>query len=172
MRIKAKTINFGILYGMGVNALKVNLGTDRKEAQEFYNQYFQTFKELASYIDKIKAEASRKGYTETLFGRRRYFTGFKSSLPYVRAQAERMAVNAPLQGTQADIIKIAMKKIDDYLEEEGKSDFAHLILQVHDELVYEVKDSFVDEATKNFKQIMENVLPEKETNLSMTFFSS
>src|SRR5262249_1011010 len=71
MRIKAKTINFGILYGMGVNALKANLGVDRKEAREFYNQYFETFKGLAEFIDQTKAEAERKGYTETLFGRRR-----------------------------------------------------------------------------------------------------
>lgn len=162
MRTRAKTINFGILYGMGVNALKANLGVDRKEAQEFYNQYFSTFIELASFLDKIKAEAQRKGYTETLFGRRRYFTGFNSPLPYVRAQAERMAINAPMQGTQADIIKIAMRKINDYLEKEGKSSESYLILQVHDELVYEVKNSFVGEAAKNFKKIMETVLSKEE----------
>ena len=108
MRTKAKTINFGILYGMGVNALKANLGVDRKEAQEFYDKYFATFTGLASYLEEIKAEAEEKGYTETMFGRRRYFGGFKSPLPYVRAQAERMAINAPMQGTQADLKSMRM----------------------------------------------------------------
>ena len=163
MRTRAKTINFGILYGMGVNALKTNLGVERKEAQEFYDKYFQTFAGLATYLDKIKAEAGQKGYTETLFGRRRYFEGLKSPLPYVRAQAERMAINAPIQGTQADLIKIAMKRIDEYIKSEKHEDDIRLILQVHDELVYEVKDSLVNEAVKLFKQLMETVLPEDKT---------
>lgn len=162
MRIKAKTINFGILFGMGVNALKVNLGTDRKEAQEFYNQYFNTFKELAEYLDGVKAEAERTGYTETMFGRKRYFTGFRSPLPYVRAQAERMAINAPIQGTEADLLKIAMCRINDLTRDKHKEDI-RLILQVHDELVYEVRDDLVDEAVVSFKGIMENVLPKNKT---------
>ena len=163
MRIKAKTINFGILYGMGVTALQRNLGTDRKEAQEFYNKYFSTFTGLAAYLDKVKAETERKGYTETMFGRRRYFTGFRSPLPYIRAQAERMAINAPIQGTQADIIKIAMKKIDDYIKRNGESGKVRLLLQVHDELVFEVSDELVHEAAKNFKKIMEGVLAPSES---------
>lgn len=164
MRIKAKAINFGILYGMGVTALQKNLHTDRKEAQEFYNEYFNTFVELAKYIDQIKAETERKGYTETHFGRRRYFTGFKSPLPFIRASAERMAVNAPIQGTQADIIKLAMKEIDEHIRKEGHEDDMRMILQVHDELVFEVKESLVDEAVKHFKKIMETVLPESEAH--------
>ncbi len=163
MRRRAKIINFGILYGMGVNALKTNLGTERKEAQEFYNNYFATFKELASYLDSVKAEAERKGYTETLFGRRRYFSGFKSPLPFIRAQAERMAINAPIQGTEADIVKIAMKRIDDLIKKNNWQDKAHLVLQVHDEIVYEVEDSLVSEAGKTFKKIMESVLDDRET---------
>ncbi|MCR4279299.1 MAG: DNA polymerase [Candidatus Zambryskibacteria bacterium] len=158
MRIKAKTINFGILYGMGVSALRVNLGSDRKEAQEFYNEYFSTFTGLAAYLDKVKAETERRGYTETMFGRRRYFSGFKSHLPFIRAQAERMAINAPIQGTQADIIKIAMKRIDDLIKKNGKSDKVHLVLQIHDELVFEVEEKLVDKTVKDFKEIMEEVL--------------
>ncbi len=158
MRIKAKTINFGILYGMGVTALQKNLGTDRKEAQEFYNNYFSTFSDLAAYLDSIKAETARKGYTETMFGRRRYFTGFKSPLPYIRAQAERMAINAPIQGTQADIIKIAMKKIDTFIKESRKEDEVRMLLQVHDELVFEVKKGREAEVVKKIKEIMEGVL--------------
>lgn len=164
MRTRAKAINFGILYGMGVNALKANLGVDRKEAQEFYNKYFRTFSGLASYLDKIKAEAGRKGYTETIFGRRRYLGGLKSPLPYIRAQAERMAINAPMQGTQADIIKIAMRRIDDLTKSKKYGDDARMLLQVHDELVFEVKDFLVDEAIKEFKEIMETVLPEEKTH--------
>ncbi|MFZ2763643.1 MAG: DNA polymerase [Minisyncoccia bacterium] len=163
MRTKAKTINFGILYGMGVNALKANLGVDRKEAQEFYNQYFETFTGLAKYLDEIKALAEKQGYTETMFGRRRYFAGFKSPLPFVRAQAERMAINAPMQGTQADLIKIAMRKIDEHIKSEGQEDDVCLILQVHDELVYEVKTSLVNEVAKDFKELMETVLPKEKT---------
>lgn len=163
MRARAKIINFGILYGMGVNALKVNLGVNHTEAEDFYDQYFETFTGLAAYLDQIKAEAGRKGYTETIFGRRRYLAGIKSPLPYVRAQAERMAINAPIQGTQADLIKIAMKRIDEHIKSERYEDDMYLVLQVHDELVYEVKDSLVNEVAKHFKQLMESVLPEAKT---------
>lgn len=163
MRTKAKAINFGILYGMGVNALKANLGVDRKEAQEFYDEYFKTFTGLSSYLEKTKKETEKKGYTETLFGRRRYFSEFKSHLPYVRAQAERMAINAPIQGTSADLTKISMKRIDDYIKLKKHEDDIHLILQVHDELVYEVKESLVEDVTLNFKKIMETILPLKDT---------
>ncbi len=162
MRSKAKTINFGILYGMGVNALKTNLKSDRKEAQEFYNEYFATFTGLAQYLDHTKAEAERKGYTETMFGRRRYFSGFKSPLPFIRASAERMAINAPLQGTQADIIKIAMKKIDDWIKKEKHTEEVRMVLQVHDELVFEIKENLVDKSIKEFKRIMETVIPEEK----------
>jgi DNA polymerase I len=163
MRIKAKTINFGVLFGMGVNALRANLKTDRKEAQEFYNQYFSTFRELAAYIDETKASAERTGYTETLFGRRRYFSGLRSPLPYVRAQAERMAFNAPIQGTEADIVKIAMKRIYDAVEDKGWQGKVSLLLQVHDEIVCEVEDGLEREAAAVFKKIMEEVLQDKET---------
>ncbi len=162
MRRKAKVINFGILYGMGVNALRGNLKTDRAEAQEFYNNYFQTFKELASYLDKVKADAERKGYTETLFGRRRYFVGIKSHLPFIKAAAERMAINAPIQGTAADLLKIAIKKIDDYLELENLKDKAGLILQVHDEVVYEIEEEKAEKLAKEFKRIMEEVMDPKK----------
>ena len=147
---------------MGVNALKANLGTDRKEAQEFYNEYFNTFTGLAGYLDKIKAETERKGYTETMFGRRRYFSGFKSPLPFVRASAERMAINAPIQGAQADLIKIAMKNIHDYIVTEGLGDEIRMILQVHDELVFEVKEKLVDKAASEFKKIMQTAIPEEK----------
>src|SRR3989344_2425784 len=113
MRRRAKIINFGILYGMGVNALRAQLGSTTAEAHKYLEDYFSTFKTLSDYLEKTKGFARKHGYTETLFGRRRQFPEMKSSLPYVRAQAERMAINAPIQGTSADIIKLAMSRADE-----------------------------------------------------------
>jgi DNA polymerase-1 len=178
MRRKAKVINFGIMYGMGVSALKQNLGTERAEAQKFYDDYFAKFSGLAKYLDKVKEETKQTGFTETLFGRRRYFDGIKSKIPFIRAMAERMAINAPIQGTEADIIKLAMIKVNDYLnhpasptrhpslEKEGKGEenmkSVHLLLQVHDELVYEMPAEMVEKAAPKIKEIMETVVsPEK-----------
>jgi DNA polymerase I len=160
MRRQAKVINFGMLYGMGVNALRQGLGTDRKTAQEFYNKYFLIYADLAEYLNNVKRVAANQGYVETLFGRRRYFEGFKSSLPFVRAQAERMAINAPIQGTQADMIKISMKKIDDYLIEKKIKSSVKLILQIHDEVVYEVDEDLLEKTDfeKDVKEIMASVL--------------
>ncbi|MBX4200116.1 hypothetical protein KW790_01480 [Candidatus Parcubacteria bacterium] len=162
MRARAKTINFGILYGMGVTALTANLKTNRKEAQEFYNNYFETFKELAEYLDGVRAEAEARGYTETMFGRRRYFSGFRSPLPYIKAQAERMAVNAPIQGTEADIVKIAMKKIFDKIKEKNWNGKVSMVLQVHDEIVLEVEDDLAKEVGEASREIMESIIPEEK----------
>ncbi len=159
MRRRAKVINFGILYGMGVTALQQSLGTKRQEAQEFYNQYFEAFPRLSSFMDETIAEAAKRGYTETLFGRRRYFDGIKSPIPFVKAAAERMALNAPFQGTAADLFKIAMLRVDDYLQKDGRG---YLLLQVHDELVFEVEEKAVKEVAGTLKELMEGVIPEKE----------
>lgn len=161
-RRRAKVINFGILYGMGVNSLRESLGTTRKEAQEFYNEYFNAFPRLAEYLDEIKGQAAKQGYTETLFGRRRYFEGIRSPIPYVRAAAERMAINAPMQGTQSDIVKLAMVRIDELFEKEGLREQAYLLLQVHDELLFEIEKKSLKELAPRIKEIMEHVLPEKE----------
>jgi DNA polymerase-1 len=165
MRRQAKVINFGILYGMGVNALKANLGegTTRAEAQEFYNAYFNTFTRLAEYLEETKAFARANGFTETYFGRRRHFPGMNSSAPFLRAQAERMAINAPVQGTSADIIRLAMVRIDSCLTEEKLDESVHMMLQVHDELVFEIKDALLNAVLPKLKQIMEGVLPLTET---------
>ncbi|HEY0979769.1 MAG TPA: DNA polymerase, partial [Candidatus Paceibacterota bacterium] len=163
MRRRAKTINFGILYGMGVNALRAQLGTTTAEAHTFYDDYFATFDTLAKYLESTRGFARKHGYTETLFGRRRQFPEMKSPLPYVRAQAERMAINAPIQGTQADIIKRAMVVADVLLDTEGAREDAHLLLQVHDELVYEIRTERVLELAAKLKRVMEEALPESET---------
>ena len=160
MRRRAKVINFGILYGMGVNALRATLGegVSRADASKYLADYFKTYSGLSAYIERIKASAARTGYTETLFGRRRSFAGFDSPLPYVRAAAERMAINAPIQGTQADIIKLAMVRADAHLRELGIIEDARLLLQVHDELVYEIKESRAKELAASIRGIMESVI--------------
>ena len=161
MRRKAKVINFGILYGMGVNALRANLGgaTTREEAQQFLDAYFINFSGLRRFIDETQAFARKHGYTETLFGRRRYFSGFKSSLPNLRAQAERMATNAPMQGTQSDIIKLAMVRADALIEKNGWREKAQLVLQVHDELVYELDAAIAEDAARAIRETMEKAAP-------------
>lgn len=163
MRRRAKIINFGILYGMGVNALKTQLGTSTSEAHTFYDDYFETFKTLAQYLESTRGFARKHGYTETLFGRRRQFPEMKSPLPYVRAQAERMAINAPIQGTQADVTKRAMVSVEKLLKEMGAKEDAHLLLQVHDELVYEIRNDRVAELAEKIRTEMERALPEEYT---------
>jgi DNA polymerase-1 len=160
MRRRAKVINFGILYGMGVTALRANLGTDRKEAQAFYDNYFAQFPSIAGYLESIKNFAKKHGYTETLFGRRRYFPGIKSNIPFMKAMAERMATNAPIQGTAtADIIKIGMKRAHDELVKAGIISGVRLVLQVHDELVYEIKEELLDQAKGLIENAMKNAIP-------------
>ncbi len=158
MRRRAKVINFGIVYGMGVNALKDNLGSTRAEAQEFYDNYFLTFPKIAKYFDEVKAQALRDGFTTTYFGRRRFFAGLKSPIQFIRASAERMAMNAPLQGTAADIIKMAMKRAHDGLEKAGLLSGAHLLLQIHDELLYEVEEWSVDKVRTVVEEAMEHAV--------------
>ncbi|MHB1118271.1 MAG: DNA polymerase [Minisyncoccota bacterium] len=156
MRRKAKVINFGIVYGMGVNALKDNLGSTRAEAQEFYDNYFLTFPKVARYFEEVKSRAKKDGFTTTYFGRRRFFAGLKSPIPYIRAGAERMAMNAPLQGTAADIIKIAMQKAHEELAEAKLLDKTHLLLQIHDELLFEVEESVGKKAREVIEHAMEH----------------
>lgn len=154
MRRKAKVINFGIIYGMGVTALQGNLGGTRAEAQEFYDNYFAKFPKIAGYFEKVKREAAKIGYTETLFGRRRYFPGFGSSMPFVRAMAERMAMNAPIQGTAADVVKLAMIQVDKAI---SGNENTSMLLQVHDELIFEIKQDSIDKAIPLIKNAMENI---------------
>tara|TARA_B100000508_G_scaffold78473_1_gene61011 strand:- start:6159 stop:8543 length:2385 start_codon:yes stop_codon:yes gene_type:complete len=166
MRRKAKVINFGILYGMGVNALRQNLGgeTSRAEAQEFLNAYFNTFTRLAEYLEETKTLARQQGYTETLFGRRRHFPGITSSVPFIRAQAERMAINAPIQGTEGDILRIAMRDIDAWIKKEKLGDDVRMLLQVHDELVFEIKKDQLKTTVPKLVEIMQSVFAGHETH--------
>lgn len=164
MRSHAKTINFGVMYGMGVNALRANMGVGKEEAQEFLDGYFNTFSGLAEYLERVKRETAQKGYTETFFGRRRYFPEIHSKLSFMKAQAERMAINAPIQGTEADVIKLAMIRVREYLKKEKLDTKVHLLLQVHDELVYEVEEGLVEKIAPVIKDIMENVIDPRKTS--------
>ena len=158
MRRRAKVINFGIIYGMGISALKENLGSTREEAEKFYNLYFERFPKVRAYLDSTKSFAYNNFYTETLFGRRRKFKDIRSKIPFIRAFQERMATNAPLQGTAADIIKLAIFHSQEELKREGLEKEASLLLQIHDELVYEVNDESLERVEKVLVDSMENVM--------------
>ena len=163
MRRKAKVINFGIIYGMGVRALKQNLNSTMEEANKFYENYFATFSTLAEYLEETRIKAGKTGYTSTFFGRKRRFEGLNSRIPYIRASAERMAINAPIQGTEADIVKLAMVKVYEFLKEKKLLDKAELLLQIHDELVYEVDKKEAPELIVEIKKVMENIMDIKDT---------
>jgi len=167
MRRKAKVINFGIVYGMGITSLQRALKSNRQEAQEFYSEYFQKFPGIADYMEHIKKETAQRGYTETLFGRRRYIEGIHSHIPYIKSAAERMAINAPIQGTATgDIIKLAIVKVDEKLKQENLDKDVFLLLQVHDELVYEIKKGTDKKAIPLIKDIMENIVKTEAPTLS------
>ena len=117
MRFRAKALNFGILYGMGINTLALNLNISRKEAQIFYDAYFSNFPKVQDWIKKTTKFAEENGYVETLFGRKRFLPHISSPHFALKREAERMAINMPVQGTAADIIKMAMIKIDKLLDD-------------------------------------------------------
>ena len=164
MRRKAKAINFGILYGMGVTSLKEGMHVERAEAQAFYDQYKATFTRLMEYLEEVKAYAWKHGYTVTLLGRRREVPLLKSPLPFLRAQGERIAINAPIQGTSADVIKLAMIDADAYIKEKNLQDKVKLSLQIHDELVFELDANLAESVADDLVVVLENVL--KKRNLS------
>ena len=158
MRRRAKVINFGIIYGMGVSALRKNLGGTREEAQKFYDNYFDQFSGVKDYMEGVKNFAIKNNYTETLFGRKRNFPNINSRIPFLKNMAERTATNAPVQGTAADIIKLAIRYTNEDLEKAGLLSKVHLVLQIHDELVYEVDESVLVEADKIITNAMQDVL--------------
>jgi DNA polymerase-1 len=153
----AKTINFGVIYGMGSNALSRSLEISREEAKNFIDKYFKTFPSINEYIDRTLKFARENGYVKTEFGRRRYLPEIISNQPMLKAAAERMAVNMPLQGTAADIIKLAMTKIFEEFNLNRDNKDLRMILQVHDELVFEIKEEKLKECAARIQDIMENV---------------
>ena len=152
-RRAAKTINFGLIYGMGAFALGRDLGIPTAEAQRFIDAYFAGMPRVRAYLDRTRDEARRTGKVATLFGRVRWIAGLDASNPNVRANAERMAINAPVQGTAADLIKLAMTRLHHELETRAVP--ARLLLQVHDELVLEVRSGSEDAAAALVREAME-----------------
>jgi len=153
-RRNAKAINFGLIYGMSAFGLAKQLGLPRKEAQDYIELYFERYPGVKRYMEETRAQASEQGYVETLFGRRLYLPEIRSSNGQRRQAAERTAINAPMQGTAADIIKKAMIKVHDWLDTTHFD--AKMIMQVHDELVFEVADDQVDDLVKEVKARMES----------------
>ena len=151
-RRAAKAINFGLIYGMSAFGLGRQLNIGRNAAQEYVDLYFQRYPGVKNYMDRTREQAHEKGFVETVFGRRLYLPELKSRNAQQRQYAERTAINAPMQGTAADIIKIAMIRVDDWLRQQG--DQIRMIMQVHDELVFEVPQQQVQSSQQQLAQIM------------------
>ena len=167
IRRRAKAINFGILYGMSAFGLAQRIQVPQAEAAEFIKAYFARFPGIRAYMERCKAECRDKGYVETLFGRRCHLPGIKDTNPARRGYAEREAINAPLQGTAADIIKRAMARIPAALAEARLA--ARMLLQVHDELVFEAPESEAQATAALVKQVMEHACaPALELSVPLT----
>jgi len=156
MRSRAKAINFGIIYGMGPQRLAAETGLSLEEAKRFIETYFEKHPKVHFFIEKTIADARERGYVTTLLGRRRLIPEIRSSTPYIRASAENIAINTPIQGTAADLIKRAMVKIQEEIEKRELK--TKMIIQIHDELLFEVPEGELDEAKKLIKEEMEGVM--------------
>ena len=151
-RRSAKAINFGLIYGMSAFGLAKQIGCDRKQAQAYIDRYFQRYPGVLAYMERTREQASEQGYVETLFGRRLYLPEIQSKNAALRKGAERTAINAPMQGTAADIIKRAMVMVDRWLSESEVD--ARVILQVHDELVLEVREDLVEPVSAQLRDLL------------------
>ncbi|NKJ36400.1 DNA polymerase I [Rhizobium sp. SG570] len=156
VRRRAKAINFGIIYGISAFGLANQLSIERSEAGDYIKKYFERFPGIRDYMDGTKQTARDKGYVETIFGRRIHFPEIRSSNPSVRAFNERASINAPIQGSAADVIRRAMIKMEPALTAAGLGDRVRMLLQVHDELIFEVEDADVERTTPIIVSVMEN----------------
>ncbi|RRV25090.1 DNA polymerase I [Pseudomonas sp. o96-267] len=151
-RRKAKAINFGLIYGMSAFGLAKQIDVERKEAQAYIDRYFARYPGVLTYMESTRAQAAEQGYVETVYGRRLYLPEIHAQNQAMRKGAERAAINAPMQGTAADIIKRAMIAVDAWLQDSGIN--ARIIMQVHDELVLEVREELIDEVGAKLKSLM------------------
>ena len=151
-RRAAKAINFGLIYGMSAFGLAKQLGINRQQAQSYVDLYFERYPGVKTYMDQTRELAHEQGYVETLFGRRLYLPEINSRNAQRRQYAERTAINAPMQGSAADIIKLAMKNIDAWLRHSNTSTM--MIMQVHDELVFECSQDSVDQDKHHIIRLM------------------
>jgi DNA polymerase-1 len=156
VRRRAKAINFGIIYGISAFGLANQLSIERSEAGDYIKKYFERFPGIKDYMESTKAFAREHGYVETIFGRRAHYPEIKSSNPSMRAFNERAAINAPIQGSAADVIRRAMIQIEPALVAAGLAERCRMLLQVHDELIFEVEDEAVDAAMPVIVDVMEN----------------
>jgi DNA polymerase-1 len=154
VRRRAKAINFGIIYGISAFGLANQLSIERSEAGDYIRKYFERFPGIKDYMEASKSRARDLGYVETIFGRRIHYPDIKSSNPSVRSFNERASINAPIQGSAADIIRRAMIKMEDALEE-GKVN-ARMLLQVHDELIFEAAEGEAEACLPIIRQVMEH----------------
>lgn len=168
VRRRAKAINFGIIYGISAFGLANQLSIERSEAGDYIKKYFERFPGIRDYMESTKAFARENGYVETIFGRRAHYPEIKSSNPSVRAFNERAAINAPIQGSAADVIRRAMVQIEPALAKSGLGEKVRMLLQVHDELIFEVEDEAVDVAMPVIVHTMENAaLPALELKVPL-----
>jgi DNA polymerase-1 len=151
----AKVINFGLIYGMGAFGLASNLGIETKAAKDYIDRYFERFAGVKRYMDETRRLAADQGYVETLFGRRVWLPEIKGGSGPRRAAAERQAINAPMQGTAADLIKLAMIAVQRAIDDERRA--TRMVMQVHDELVFEVPDAELDWARAEVPRLMAGV---------------
>ena len=175
MRSRAKAVNFGIVYGISDFSLSQDLKITKKEASEYMEIYFDRYPKIKGYLESVKEEAKEKGYVLTVLNRRRFIPEIKSSNKIVKALGERLAMNAPIQGSAADIIKLAMVKVYNRLKKENLN--SEMILQVHDELILNVKDNELEVVKTLVKEEMENVLKmsvklEVDTNIGNTWYEA
>lgn len=154
-RRSAKAINFGLIYGMSAFGLSQQIGVERREAQRYMDLYFERYPGVLDYMERTRKQASEQGYVETLDGRRLYLPEINSKNAIRRKASEREAINAPMQGTAADIIKKAMIAVDNWICNECPAD-VHMIMQVHDELVFEVRESYLENANLMIHKLMES----------------
>ncbi|MDX1800379.1 MAG: DNA polymerase, partial [Marinobacter sp.] len=154
-RRSAKAINFGLIYGMSAFGLGRQLHIDRKTAQQYIDRYFERYPGVLSYMDNIRRQAHDDGFVETRFGRRLYLPEINARNKQVQQAAERTAINAPMQGTAADIIKRAMVTVDNWLASDHPDD-ARMVMQVHDELILEVREDLLDTVQAGLSQRMAN----------------
>ena len=157
MRRKAKTVNFGIIYGVSAFGLAAQIGVSRTEAKELIDNYWKEFPSIKKYMNDAVIIARDKGYVETILGRRRYLRDINSQNMVERGFAERNAVNAPIQGSAADMIKIAMIKVNDFIKQEKLQ--SRIILTVHDELVFDVHKSELELMKTKVNELMINAIP-------------
>lgn len=162
MRSAAKALNFGVIYGIGAYGFSQSAGISREEAQKFINTYMENFSGVANYMQATRKFAKENGYVETILGRRRYLPEINSPNFQVQSGAERMAINMPIQGLAADIMKLAMIGVSTnyelYETTNGNKNAIRMILQIHDEIILEVRQDLADEVSKKVKEIMENIL--------------